>query len=138
MRAVAQQILILGGMIFLAIGVLSGLWVHMDSQRSTKTAGRYVMQLHLFCLLFGLLQLSLSNVVPLTAYSDAMKRLIAFSIPVAGTCFALRAFILAITRNPNVYQVPNPLASGFGTIFAVLIAISIFAILVGILLATFS
>ena len=80
MPIVAQQILMLGGMSFLAFAVLGGLWVHMDSQRSaTKTAGRYVMQLHLFCLLFGILLLSLSSIVALTTYSDSIKRLIAAS-----------------------------------------------------------
>ncbi|MBI3597406.1 MAG: hypothetical protein HY203_09665 [Nitrospirae bacterium] len=139
MPIMAQQILMVGGMSFLAFAVLGGLWVHVDSQRSaTKTAGRYVMQLHLFCLLFGILLLSLSNVVPMTTYSDSTKRLIANSLILGGACFAVRCFILAIARNPNVYQRPNRLASTLGSIFAVLVGISIFAIFIGIVLAAFS
>jgi hypothetical protein len=103
-----------------------------------KTAGKYVMQLHLFCLLFGILLLSLSNAVPLTAYSEVTKHLIAYGMIVGGVCFAIRTFILAVTGNPNVYQVPNRLANGFAGLFVVLTGVSIFVILVGILLAVFS
>lgn len=139
MLMMAEQILILGGLFLLSLGVAAGLWVHMDSQRSaTKTAGRYVMQLHLFCLLFGLLLLSLSRVVPLTAYPDSIKRLIASGATVGGACFATRTFILAVTRNPNVYETPNRLASAFGSVFAFLIGICIIAIFIGMIYALLS
>jgi hypothetical protein len=134
----AHWILITSGISFLSFAVLSGLWVHLDSQRSpTKTVGRYIMQLHLFCLLFGILLFSLTNVLPFTAYENSTRRLISISLVSGGLCFAIRTFILAITRNPNVYLRPNALASVLGSLFVLLTGVSIFALLGGIISAMF-
>lgn len=95
------------------------------------------MQLHLFSLLFGFLLLSLSRVVPLIAYPDSIKSLIASGTTVGGICFVTRTFILAITRNPNVYQIPNKLAGALGSAFVFLIGICIISIFIGMIYAIF-
>lgn len=129
----SAKILVLGGVISLLYGTITGWWLFWNMKKNKGKGDRYIWATHKASLWLGFMIFGIAFVINHLQFSETVLIALSWGLNVGCLLVLIGQTILGIKRNPNLFTNPSPLAATLTGIGDIIIMAVIILILYGVI-----